>query len=87
MSLKFVVEIANKKVVLDTAQLEKLWDIVHGADVMSEKWVGSGKGTTGSSKDYLPIISMFEAHKDLSVTTVSQEQIEAIKFVMKQQEQ
>lgn len=87
MSLNFVVEIASKKVVLDAAQLEKLWDIVHGADVMSEKWVGSGKGTTGSSKDYLPIISMFEAHKDLTITTVSQDQVEAIKFVMKQQEQ
>ena len=87
MSLKFVVEIASKKVVLDTAQLEKLWDIVHGADVMAEKWVGSGKGTTGSSKDYIPIINMFESPKDLSVTIVSQEQIEAIKFVMKQQEQ
>lgn len=87
MSLNFVVEIASKKVVLDAAQLEKLWDIVHGADVMAEKWVGSGKGTTGSSKDYIPTINMFEAHKDLSITTVSQEQIEAIKFVMKQQEQ
>lgn len=87
MSLNFVVEIASKKVVLDATQLEKLWDIVHGADVMAEKWVGSGKGTTGSSKDYIPIINMFEAHKDLSITTVSQEQIEAIKFVMKQQEQ
>ena len=87
MSLKFVVEIASKKVVLDTAQLEKLWDIVHGVDVMAEKWVGSGKGTTGSSKDYIPIINMFESPKDLSVTIVSQEQIEAIKFVMKQQEQ
>lgn len=87
MSLNFVVEIASKRVVLDAAKLEKLWDIVHGADVMSEKWVGSGKGTTGSSKDYLPIISMFEAHKDLTITTVSQDQVEAIKFVMKQQEQ
>lgn len=87
MSLNFVVEIASKKVVLDAAQLEKLWDVVHGADILIEKWVGSGKGTTGSSKEYIPIISMFEAHKDLAVTTVSQEQIEAIKFVMKQQEQ
>ena len=87
MSLKFVVEIASKKVVLGSSELERLWDIVHGADVVADKWVGSGKGTTGSSKDYIPIINMFESPKDLSVTIVSQEQIEAIKFVMKQQEQ
>ena len=86
MSLNFVVEIASKKVVLDAAKLEKLWDLVHGADVMAEKWVGSGKGTTGSSKDYIPIINTFESPKDLSVTIVSQEQIEAIKFCMKQEQ-
>lgn len=87
MSLNFVVEIASKKVVLDAAKLEVLWDIVHGADTLAEKWVGSGKGTTGSSKEYVPIINIFEAHKDLTITTVSQDQVEAIKFVMKQQEQ
>lgn len=87
MTLKFVVEIAGKKVVLDAAKLEVLWDIVHGADVMDNKWVGSGKGTTGSSKDFIPIIKTYEAHTDLAVTTVSQEQIEAIKFVTKHQEQ
>lgn len=87
MSLNFVVEIANKKVVLDAAKLEVLWDIVHGADVLENKWVGTGKGTTGSSKDYIPIIKSYEAQTDLSITTISQEQINAIKFVMKQQEQ
>ena len=86
MSLNFVIEIASKRVVLDAAKLEKLWDLVHGADVMAEKWVGSGKGTTGSSKDYIPIINTFESPKDLSVTIVSQEQIEAIKFCMKQEQ-
>lgn len=86
-TLNFVIAIGDKKVVLDTARLEKFWDLLHGAEVMEQKWVGTGKGTTGACKDYIPIIGIFEAHKDLTVTPVSQEQIAAIKFVMKQQEQ
>ena len=87
MSLNFAVDIAGKQVLLTREQLEVVWDVVHGATVMEDKWVGSGKGTSGSSNEYVPIIKTFEAHKDLAIKAVSQEQIEAIKFVMKQQEQ
>lgn len=87
MSLNFVLEISGKKVVLDMGKLEVLWDTLHGAEVLDQKWVGTGKGTAGSNNEYQPLIGMFEAHKDLTVSAISQEQIDAIKFCMKQQEQ
>lgn len=85
--MKFVLDLGGKSVLLSNEQLDKLWDLVHGAEIMDEKWVGSNKGTTGPSKDYVPIIKTFEAHKELALKMISQEQIDAIKFCMKQQEQ
>lgn len=85
--MKFLLELGGKPVLLSSEQLDKLWDLVHGAEVMEDKWVGSNKGTTGSSKEYMPIIKTFEAHKELPLKMISQEQIDAIKFCMKQQEQ
>jgi hypothetical protein len=53
---------------------------------MQTKWIGNGKGTTGSGNNYLPIIHPFNPLEQLTINVVSDEQVEAIKFVQKQQE-
>lgn len=87
MKLKFVIDVCGKRVVLTADQLSVIWDTLQGCEVMENKWVGSGKGTTGSSKDYLPIIKTFEAHESLTTVAVSDDYIESVKLVQKQLEQ
>ena len=84
--MRFVVNVSNRKVLLTYAQLEKLEALLMTAEDWSEKWVGTGKGTTGSNDAYIPNIHPFSPLEHLNLNVVSDEQVEAIKFVQKQQE-
>ena len=86
MNIKFSVQISGRKVLLAHAQLEALSALMEGVEFMDEKWVGTSKGTTGANQSYLPVIEEFDVQNHLSVSVVSEEKVEAIKFVQKQQE-
>ena len=84
--MRFKVEISDRTVLLTYEQLEKLSALLCHTESMQTKWIGNGKGTTGSGNNYLPIIHPFNPLEQLTINVVSDEQVEAIKFVQKQQE-
>lgn len=84
--MKFTVKISDHTVLLTHDQLEKLSVLLCNAESMHDKWVGAGKGTTGGNNAYLPIIQPYNPLEQLTINVVSDEQVEAIKFVQKQQE-
>lgn len=84
--MRFVVDISDHKVLLTYDQLEKLSALLCKTESLHDKWVGAGKGSTGSGNAYLTIIQAFNPIEQLELKVVSDEQVEAIKFVQKQQE-
>lgn len=84
--MKFVMSINSRKVLLTSEQLEQLAALLGNVETMEDKWVGSGKGTTGSGDSYIPVIYPYNPLEHLNLSLVSDEQVEAIKFVQKQQE-
>lgn len=84
--MKFSVNIGNRKVLMSYEHLEKLESLLTNVEFIDEKWVGSGNGTTGSNNGYLLVVEPFSVQEHLSVSIVSDEKVEAIKFVQKQQE-
>jgi hypothetical protein len=84
--MRFVVDVSDNKVLLTYDQLEKLSALLCEAESMQDKWVGPNKGTTGSGNAYLTTIQAFNPIEQLDLKPVSDEQVEAIKFVQKQQE-
>lgn len=79
--MMFAVKIGDKQVLLDAKQLEKLVTLVDGAAYLHDKWVGTGNGTKGSSKEYRPSLEGFITHEHLSIAPVSDDFINAIKFI------
>jgi len=84
--MRFKIKISDHTVLLTHDQLEVLSSLLCNAESMHDKWVGSGKGTTGSGNNYLPTIQPYNPLEQLTLNVVSDEQVEAIKFVQKQQE-
>ncbi len=84
--MRFMVQISSRKVLLTHTQLEALSALMDGVEFMDEKWMGTGKGTTGSNNSYLPVVETFDVQEHMQVSLVSEEKVEAIKFVQKQQE-
>lgn len=84
--MRFVVDVSDNKVLLTYDQLEKLSALLCETEIMQDKWVGPNKGTTGSGNSYLTTIQAFNPIEQLDLKPVSDEQVEAIKFVQKQQE-
>jgi hypothetical protein len=54
--MKFVVMINSRKCVFTPELLEQFIEVVAGADLYDEVYVGHGKGTTGSNNNYSPVI-------------------------------
>jgi len=84
--MRFKVKISDHTVLLTSEQLEQLSVLLCNAESMHDKWVGAGKGTTGGNNAYLLTIHPFNPLEQLTINVVSDEQVEAIKFVQKQQE-
>lgn len=47
--MKFKINIANKDVLLTDKQLAAVIDILHGADLLNNEYVGSSKGDNGTA--------------------------------------
>jgi hypothetical protein len=54
--MRFVVMINSRKCVFSPELLEQFVEVLAGADLYDEVYVGSGKGSTGSNNNYNPVI-------------------------------
>lgn len=81
--MKFSVTIAGKGYLLTAEQLDALTSIVMDAEYIEERWVGSGKGSTGHDKNYVSMIEKTNPTSVLAVSVVTDEYIETIRLAQK----
>jgi hypothetical protein len=80
--MRFMVEISGRNVLLTYEQLEKFSTLLCDAEDMHDAWVGKAHSSNG----YIKNIKPFSPLEHLRLHPVSDEKVEAIKFVQKQQE-
>lgn len=80
--MRLQIDISGKKILLTEAQLSVLLTAVQDAEMLGEKHMGSGLGSQGYQKSYIPIIERKHPHEWLTTTVVCNEFIESTKLIM-----
>lgn len=78
--MKFKITIQNKDVLFTNEQLTILLDMLHGADVLSSEYVGSGKGDGGTN--YIRTVRPLET-TDINMSAVSDDYVETMRLKTK----
>ena len=74
--MKYIVQIAGQKVLLDETRMSELVNTLVGAEKLDEVYIGSGKGDDGSN--YSKQIRPFEMETQLSVNVIPDTYYDAI---------
>ena len=81
--MKYKVSVSGVALILNQTQLDTLMTAVQDAYQISEKHVGTNKGSQGYNNAYIPTIEIKQPHDWLGVTLVADDFIEATKLAMK----
>ena len=81
--MKYKVSVCGVPLILGQTQLDILVTAVQDAYQISEKHVGTNKGSQGYNNSYIPTIEIKQPHDWLGVTIVADDFIEATKLAMK----
>jgi hypothetical protein len=81
--MKYKVSVSGVSLILNQTQLDTLMTAVQDAYQISEKHVGTNKGSQGYNNSYIPTIEIKQPHDWLGVTLVADDFIEATKLAMK----
>jgi heme-binding NEAT domain protein len=81
--MKYKVSVCGVPLILGQTQLDILVTAVQDAYQISEKHVGTNKGSQGYNNSYIPTIEVKQPHDWLGVTIVADDFIEATKLAMK----
>jgi len=81
--MRYLVKICERQLALTQHQLEILMTAVHDAEQISEKHVGTGKGSQGYQKAYIPSIEVKQPHEWLQATVMADDYVDAIKLTMR----
>jgi hypothetical protein len=84
--MKFIVELNGHRVILDAGRLEILASALNGSDYMHDHHVGTGNGTSGHAKSYIPVLKPYNLHENFALKVLDEEHYEAVKFITKQQD-
>lgn len=79
--MKIRLKIADRDVLLSTAQYEAILEILQDSDELRDKYVGQGKGENGTN--YIRIIRPVDVAEDISVRTMPEGEYEAIRLKVK----
>lgn len=79
--MKIRLKIAERDVLLSTAQYEAILEILQDSDELREKYVGQGKGESGTN--YVRIIRPVDVTEDISVRTMPEGEYEALRLKVK----
>lgn len=83
--MKHLLDISGGKVLLTAAQLEIIAEVVAGAELLQNKYIGS-KG--GNASSYQPYVEAVPLHDWFKANMVTEDYIDSIKLAWKlQQEQ
>lgn len=81
--MKYSLAISGKQLILNQTQLDMLLTAVQDADQLSEKHVGTGKGSQGYQNSYIATVEAKQPHEWLQVMIVADDFVDAIKLAMK----
>ena len=81
--MRFQLAISSRNILLTQQQLDILLTAVQDAEQLSEHHVGTGKGSQGYQKSYIPSIESKQPHEWLTVQCVADDFVEATKLTMK----
>lgn len=81
--MKFVVKVNDRKCLLSAMQIEQLCELLHGTEYYNEKYVGTDKGTIGSSMSYVPVIEQNNVDEWFDAKVMRSDYIDTIKLTMK----
>ena len=80
--MRYKVVVSGATLILNQTQLDTLMLAVQDAYQMSEKHVGTNKGSQGYSNSYVPAIEVKQPHDWLVVNLVADDFVEATKLAM-----
>ncbi len=81
--MRYKVSVSGTALLLTQYQLEILMTAVQDAEQLSEKHVGTGKGSQGYNNAYIPTLEVKQPHDWLTVTLVADDFIDATELAMK----
>ncbi len=81
--MRYKVSVSGTALLLAQHQLEILMTAVQDAEQLSEKHVGTGKGSQGYNNAYIPTLEVKQPHDWLQVHIVADDFIDATKLAMK----
>lgn len=81
--MRFKVSVSGISLILTETQMSLLLTAVQDAEQLSEKHVGTGKGSQGYNNSYIPTVEVKQPHDWLGVTIVAEDFIDATKLAMK----
>jgi hypothetical protein len=77
--MKFTINLNSQEVILTPEQVRQLSELLYGCEVLTSKYLGSGKGTNGN--DYLTVVQPFDIRKEFKLSPLVDEEYDALKFV------
>jgi aerobic-type carbon monoxide dehydrogenase small subunit (CoxS/CutS family) len=81
--LKFRLTVNGNNLLLDIHQLEKIIDILAGAEHLTESHVGTNQGSQGYQNAFVPLIKPVVPNDLFNVVAINQDYIDTIKLTMK----
>jgi hypothetical protein len=81
--MRYKISVSGTALLLTQHQLEILMTAVQDAEQLSEKHVGTSKGSQGYNNAYIPTLEVKQPHDWLTVTLVADDFIDATKLAMK----
>lgn len=81
--MKFMVEFGDKKLLLDSNQLEILMTAIDGVPMLVDKHVGDKKGTHGYNNSYVHDVLAKRTVEWLRIAPIADDYIDTIKLAAK----
>ena len=81
--MKYKIIVSGATLILNQTQLDVLMAAVQDAYQMSEKHVGTNKGSQGYNNSYIPSIEIKQPHDWLTVALVADDFVDATLLAMK----
>lgn len=81
--MRYKISVSGISLILNETQMSLLLTAVQDAEQLSEKHVGTNKGSQGYSNSYIPTVEVKQPHEWLGVTIVADDFVDATKLAMK----
>ena len=81
--MKYLVNVNDRKLLVDAAQLLQLTAVLAECEFMEEKYLGSNQGTHGDTLQYIDVLKKVPTRGWLNVQLVDDDYYDALKLMQK----